>query len=77
MRPPAPLARVVERRRYRPARREGSNQQPKQDLRSSVRAPCGAVEHAMVVAEAALARAVSDPQDARHGAPIRGEDRTD
>jgi hypothetical protein len=58
-------------------RRKGCDEQPEEDLGSGARAPCSAAEHAVVVDEAALARAAGDPQQARHGAPARSQDRAD
>ncbi len=73
----AALDGVIQRQHHGTVRRKGGDQQAEQDAGAGARAPDGAAEDAMVVHEAALARAAGDPQQARHRAPPRRQDGTD
>jgi hypothetical protein len=72
-----PLDGVVEAEDDGPPRREGVQQQPEQHARRRTPAPCGAVQHAMVVHEPPLAAEPGDPEDAGHGALARYQDGPD
>lgn len=60
------LDRVVEPEHYGTVRREGGDQQSKQDAAAGPRAPCGVVEGALIVHEPPLMRAAHDAHYVGH-----------